>query len=303
MHKMHTFRLFLSAAALGVLITAGVPAFGDDLSKATVQELIDRLTQVDAQSLGLDSFALYSGFIAEDTPPSLEMGVLGVPPPKVSPVMRELVMRGPEALPALVAHIGDQRPTKLEVGNSVDMLADNKRKHIFLFMWMEFSDEYDPRIRVPLTGPDARDRRAQLEKRFEGTYTVKVGDVCYVLIGQIVSRRLLSVRYQPTGGLVVDSPIEVPALAEKVKIDWGSVDAPGLKSSFLADMGWADQHEADSVDGEPMRYLARDVAFSALRRLRFYFPETYKTLVGGDLKRRREFEREEAAAKSVNNSR
>jgi hypothetical protein len=290
-------------AALNLLVAADVPAFGDDLSKATVEELIDRLTQVDAQSLGLDGFAMYSGFIAEDTPPSLEMGVLGVPPPKVSPVMRELVRRGPEALPALVVHVGDQRQTKLEVGNTVDMLADNKRKHTFLFMWMEFSDEYDPRVQEPLTGPSARSHRARLEKPFEGTYTVKVGDVCYVLIGQIVSRRLQSVRYQPTGGLVVDSPIEVSALAEKVKIDWGSVDAQGLKSSFLADMDWANRHEADSVDGEPMKYLAKDVAYSALHRLRFYFPEKYATLAGKDLKRKREFEQEELAAKSTNGPR
>jgi len=303
MHRMHTFRLFLSAAALGILVTAGVPAFGDDLSKATVQQLIDRLTQVDAQSLGLDGFALYSGFVAEDTPPSFEMGVLGVPPPKISPVERELVRRGPEALPALVAHISDQRQTKLEVGNPEAMLAENKRERTFLFMWMEFSDEYDPRTRAPLTRPDARGRRAQLEKHFEGTYTVKVGDVCYVLIGQIVSRRLFSVRYQPTGGLVVNSPIEVPALAERVKIEWGSVDADGLRSSLLADMGWADRHETDPVDGEPMKYLAMEVAYSALRRMRFYFPETYATLAGSDSKREREFEQEEAVARSANKSR
>jgi hypothetical protein len=62
-----------------------------------------------------------------------------------------------------------------------------------------------------------------VEKSFDGRYTVKVGDVCYVLIGQIVNRQLVAVRYQPTAGLIVNSPIEVPPLAEKVKNDWGAL--------------------------------------------------------------------------------
>jgi hypothetical protein len=283
---------------LSVLIAAGAPAHGDDLSKATVQELIDQLTQVDAQTLGIDSFAIYSGFMADDSPSSFEGGLLGVPPPRVSPLMREFVRRGPQALPALVAHIGDPRPTKLEVGNTAELISQNKRKSTFLFMWMEFSDEYDPRVRE-LPG---RFHRPSVEKRFEGSYTVKVGDICFALIGQIVGRRLLAVRYQPTGGLVVNSPVETPALAESVNADWGTVDADGLKSSLLADLDWADKHMADSVQGEPMKYLAEDVAFSALRRLRFYFPETYKVLEGNALERKREFEREEAAEKSVSRS-
>jgi len=41
-------------------------------------------------------------------------------------------------------------------------------------------------------------------------YTVKVGDVCYAIIGQIVNRSLMAVRYQPSAGLVINSPIEMP---------------------------------------------------------------------------------------------
>jgi hypothetical protein len=38
-------------------------------------------------------------------------------------------------------------------------------------------------------------------------YTIKVGDVCYVLIGQIVNRRLWALEYVPTLIVVVTSPV------------------------------------------------------------------------------------------------
>ena len=58
-----------------------------------------------------------------------------------------------------------------------------------------------------------------MERHFSGTYTVKVADVCYTLIGQIVNRHLLAVRYQSSGGPIVNSPLEAPSLAEKVRKD------------------------------------------------------------------------------------
>jgi len=64
----------------------------------------------------------------------------------------------------------------------------------------------------------------QIEKGyFKGPYTVKVGDVCYGLIGQIVNRYLIPVRYQPSGILVVNSPLKMPELIKRVKDDWENV--------------------------------------------------------------------------------
>ena len=64
---------------------------------------------------------------------------------------------------------------------------------------------------------------------------VRVSDVCYALIGQIVNRNLLPIRYQPSAGLVVNAPIEDPLLTEEVKRDWGGIDAKEHKASLLAD--------------------------------------------------------------------
>ena len=81
-----------------------------------------------------------------------------------------------------------------------------------------------------------------------------------MLIGQIVNRNLSAVRYQPTGGLVVNSPVETPSLGERVRMDWSNLDARSHEASLLADAAARD------------RWLVRP----ALRRLRFYYPEAYE---------------------------
>lgn len=170
--------------------------------------------------------------------------------------MRELARRGATVLPQLIGHLGDRRPTKLTIGKD------------FFFAFRYFSDEYDPKTR-PKNGPIYG--RERLEKEFDGEYTVKIGDVCYALIGQIVSRRLLPVRYQPTAGLVINSPIEVPALVERVKKDWGGVDVAAHKTSLIADAQF----------GDHVYWFG-----PALVRLRFYYPDDYKRLKRGHLRKR-----------------
>jgi hypothetical protein len=98
-----------------------------------------------------------------------------------------------------------------------------------------------------------------------------VGDVCYALIGQIVNRNLLPIRYQPSAGLVVNSPIEAPILIEEVKRDWADVDAKEHMASLLADARAGN----DLWEYEP-----------ALRRLRFYYPDEYRQQAVGALKKK-----------------
>jgi hypothetical protein len=95
------------------------------------------------------------------------------------------------------------------------------------------------------------------------------------LVGQIVSRRLRAIRYQPTAGLVVNSPLEAPSLVERVKRDWAGLSMLDHEQSLLADLH-ASNHDS----------IARD----AFVRLRFYYPATYATLTGTDAARRDTFE-------------
>src|SRR5437667_9487109 len=188
-----SFRKFVSALLLApVLSVFGIAAPANDYSQKTVAELINDLAQIDSQSPGVNSAAIYEGFVAEDSPGSFEVGVLGVAPPNGPSQMTELVRRGPVALPELIKHLDDKRPTKLEVGNR----PSGKQVGVDAFMFTYFSDEYDTRIPHWFREEDWKKGPRPMEKNFEGRYTVKVGDVCYVLIGQIVNRRLLAVRYQ-----------------------------------------------------------------------------------------------------------
>ena len=269
---------------LSVYVT---PCVSSDDSKSSVTQLIDDLTQIDSQAPGIDSAAIYDGFIAEDASTSFHGGVLGVPPPKVPPQMRELVRRGPRALPDLIRHLDDRRPTSLAVGNK-DSASPSHQVGVDFFMFTVFSDEYDPRLRRSFSEEELGRGRLLLERKFQGRYTVKVGDVCFVLIGQIVNRQLLAVRYQASAGLVVNSPIETPELAEKVRNDWGKGNVEMLKASLLADIRTGNQPK----EVGQIVYSTGDVN-SALRRLRLYFRDTYDALKGDDLKKRRIFEEQE----------
>jgi len=258
----------------------GLTGSEKDLSRKSVAELIDDLTAIDSQSPVINSGTFYQGFIVDNSPESFHGGVLGIAPPKVPPQMSELVRRGASGLPELIKHLDDKRPTKLEVGNK----PSGKRVGVDVFMFSYFSDQYDPRARA---WPDFG--HGTMGKNFKGAYTVKVADVCYVLIGQIVNRRLWAVRYQPSAGLVVNSPIEAPMLVEKVRSDWGATDAEALRNSLLEDM-----HVVALPKGVSRAEYTDRFVNPALARLRFYSPETYRALQGDDLRKRKAFEVAEA---------
>lgn len=280
-----SFRRFLAGLLVAAIPTVfGLAGSGSDYSQKSVAELIDNLTQIDSQSPGINSATIYEGFIANDSPGSFHGGVLGVPAPKVPPQMSELVRRGPVALPELIKHLDDRRPTRLEVGNK----PSGKQVGVDVFMFMFFSDEYDPRVPHWFSEEDWKTGPQPMAKTFKGRYIVKVGDVCFVLIGQIVNRRLLAVRYQPSAGLVVNSPIEAPVLVERVRSDWGNADAEVLKGSLLQDVQ-ARNHPKRISRAE---YTERFVN-PALARLRLFFPDAYYSLEGSDLQKRKMFERQE----------
>jgi hypothetical protein len=243
----------------GVLATQEATGSTLDHTNLSVAQLIDELVYIDAQAAGLHSTAYVRAFIADNSPVEFAGGVIGSVAPKNFPQMTELVRRGASSLPLLIEHLDDKRPTKLTVGGD-------------FFSFRYFSDEYDPKTPAHRERCAALEKNcAALEKNFDGKYTVRVGDVCYALIGQIVNRNLLPIRYQPSAGLVVNSPIEAPVLIRKVKRDWGDVDAKEHMASLLADA----RAGRDLWQYEP-----------ALRRLRFYYPDEYRQQAVGALKKK-----------------
>ncbi len=253
--------------------SSGQPA---DYRDYPAEQLIDELAQIDKPAPGLAGRGIYEAFIAEDKQPRFAGGVLGAPAPDVPPQMRELVRRGVAVLPLLIQHLGDDRPTRIVVGE------DGVR---FFFMYRFYDPEYDPRIR-PYPGFVIGEKHfGDLE--YLKSYAAKVGDVCYVLVGQIVNRDLMAVRHLialagrgtghvgATPGLVVSSPLQAPQLISKVKTDWTNLDAAGHEASLLNDI----RTEDDAYRLAP-----------AFRRLRYYYPGRYAQLEGEDLAKRQGFE-------------
>lgn len=223
------------------------------------EKLIDRLQELDSVTVGLHPTAMASAFLADSSEPRFVMGVLGSERPDANAVMRELVEMGVDALPVLLAHLEDARPTQLVVGGQ------------FPIMWKQFAEEYDPRTSE--TDDDSSEWR-----EFRDHYVVKVGDVCFVLVGQIVNRELLAVRYEPTGGMIVNSPIESPILAERARGDWGALTRQQHLESLIAELDGAEY----AHEGMP-----------AILRLQCYYPDDLQRLREGRLQAKiAEFEAE-----------
>jgi hypothetical protein len=228
-----------------------------DLSKLKVTELVDKLQEESEEGIGTHSTASASGFLANDEEPQFRGGILGSHKPKTSPVMRELVRRGVAALPDLIDHLNDKRATKL-------VLPHMSRIHGC--MW--HSNEYHPRSRDPKKHPLGVDTALEgsvgslKTGRFEAKYAIRVGDLCYVAIGQIVNRSLKVLRYQPTLCIVINSPIETPALADAVKQDWAGLTVEKHRQSLYQ----------DALSKYPYETA------SAMVRLHFYYPQEGEAL-------------------------
>jgi hypothetical protein len=276
-----------------LVVASGRSYVGTDYSQKSVAELIDDLTQIDSESIAINTVYLRAGFIAYETPDSLRATRYGVLP-DAPPQMRELVRRGPLALPELIEHLDDKRLTKLDVGGP-------RPGNPSVFYGKAFGDAYSPRIRE--SQQSVRDSQrsglnpSSTPKSFT-TYTLRVGDICYALIGQIVSRQLRAVQPIPSGFLTVNSPLMAPVLIEKIRTDWGKGEAETLKASLMADIHGT-SGPFQNIHTEKEDLYTEIVVNPALRRLRLYFPDTYNALAGDDLARKLEFERQDAAPKPV----
>jgi hypothetical protein len=214
-----------------------------------VVALIDRLAEVADEGPGTHSTAYASCFFALDEEPQFGGGVLGSHRPMVAPPMRALVRMGVRALPDLLNHLSDPRPTKLNVGTEGET--------IILSAW--HSNEYDPRHRDRCPPGVSVGPSPDGPARYVKGHTLRVGDLCFVAVGQIVNRGLSAVRYQPSSCMVINSPVKTPALADATRRDWAGLTRAQHRQSLVEDAtAWA--------------------SVPALKRLYFYYPEAAEPL-------------------------
>jgi hypothetical protein len=95
------------------------------------------------------------------------------------------------------------------------------------------------------------------------TYTITVGDICYVIIGQITNRTYQAAQYQPTACTYIISPVHDARLAADVRAVWTSDEPTEMVfQSLRADL---DSPRQDVDD--------------ALVRLGYYFPNRSESLL------------------------
>src|SRR5437870_4811713 len=82
----------------------------------------------------------------------------------------------------------------------------------------------------------------------EKPYMVKVGDICFVALGQIVSRPYRAVSYVPSGIISITSPVENPKVTATIRARWQSPDpARHLRDSLLADYRTKPEFNGESL--------------------------------------------------------
>jgi hypothetical protein len=174
-----------------------------------------------------------------------------------------LVELGPKALPFLLESLDDKTPTKLTVnlGADLDGMAFGHEIHGNPFNMQE------TKVLAHVGGYHCDWGLMRAE-----TYTVRVGDICFIAIGQITNRSYNAVRYQPTNCMVVNSTSKDKAMAAEVRAIWGKSDyRRKLLDSLLIDF--------------PGRGPFGDyLEIGAAMRLTYYFPEASQDTVVTRLK-------------------
>jgi ankyrin repeat protein len=220
------------------------PPMGKAVNPAAAA-LIDKLVEVADTSRSLSPFHdLHSYYTSASSFAPLQRrqrDIWEVDPKPTPPVnvFRELVKLGPAAVPDLLAHLGDKRPTRLTVRNG---FGPNSL----------FKDENDKNEESP------------------DPYTVKVGDLCYVALGQIVNRQYHAAEYQWPKMLIVFSPTRNPKTCDALKKEWGNLTPEKHRQSLLKDcenrsdietlggaflrLGW---YHPDALEDPALQLLAR----------------------------------------------
>lgn len=235
---------------------------------ARIKQLIKGLADIDKPDFGLSP--TLSGFAFAPIPSMrrVNSGLIIHHVIEDSSGLVELVKLGPKSLPFLLEALDDPTPTKLVMHHDGE------------FGGMFFANE--------LSGNLANTNEQKILSWSMHTndwwshnsltnYTVTVGDVCLVIIGQIVGRRYEAVRYQPTATIMINSPTHDPMIAKQVRTIWSGKDCrQQLYDSLLLDYSTEGIFNGTSLDGWG---IASDLQCESAMRLLYYFPAAATNLL------------------------
>ena len=293
------------------------------LEQQSVEQLINALADVSQMGPGYDLGGDPLYFFLPDCEYELALSrAYGEEAPHIAAEVRELVSRGVAALPALLNHLDDSRPTRVrfvthsydELGwDGSDVLPDaagylleslHDGWHYGTIRGIEdsalslrqvhrrlagkpepyehriadiyFSEVYDSRPRGEAPQPpdtyaakdeSYRNRAYQLGAR-TSDLTIRVGDICFAAVGQIVNRDFGVLNYESNNTLRLNSPVAKPALAAAARHDWAGLTAAAHRDHLIADARaptwWTDYQTPVGT---------------AVRRLCFYYPREAERVV------------------------
>lgn len=233
-----------------------------------IEQLIHSLSALESPDVGLSISMAGHNFAPIEGMSKFGAGLFANHGLKTNPALRRLVELGPKSLPFLIDALGNQSPTKFTVEPRSSIIT---AKYFDRELWGNPANRHEQQAidKLPRT-------KLGSEESFE-SYTVKVGDVCFVAIGQITGRGYDAVRYQPSGIIVVNSPTHDRDLRETVQQIWRSEDA----AEYLLDSLLFDYSTEGVWDGESLQeyYVGDSLQQSAALRLLYYFPKETENLI------------------------
>lgn len=209
-----------------------------------IRKLIASLAEIKDPYVGLSPTLSGRAFAAVTG--THKIGVMVLPNRRLQnpEALKRLVQLGPEALPQLLQALNDETPSKLKI---------------------------EPKGTLNVGFPE------------DGKpYTVRVGDICYVAIGQIICQPYHCVEYIPTGIISITSPVEDQELCKKVRGEWAKkVPAENLRERLLKQYQTKPVFNGKSLDDWSE---GSDLQIEAALRLLYYYPKHGVPLVVARLK-------------------
>jgi hypothetical protein len=242
--------IMIKLATLGLLAAMCAGVQEKDPAKE-LKTLIDQLQELTEEGHGYSVSTSGSQFLPLAGTESTDMMLLGKPPTESSLILRKIVERGLAAVPVLLEHLEDVRLAAM--------------KPVSGMLWTNYPDEYDYNRRVMLLPPQNILGNLMKDGIGEpGGHAITVGDLCFVALGQILNRRFTAVRYQASGGLMINSPTFSKALRTRIRAEWTGLTEARHRESLIQDFLKPD-HENRRI--------------GAYYRLAYYYPDAVEALV------------------------
>ncbi len=180
-----------------------------------------------------------------------------------------VIANGWKSLPFLFKHLNDTTPTAYEIKHRLAIGG------IFYYNLYDFNGltQTDTSLRNTVNDKSIKTLFNAIisnpDEQRHKKYIVRVADICFVAIGQIMNRNFSCVRYQPSAIIVINSPL--------IK--------PELKSILLHEMRNMTQVKHIEWllnDFKNPDYPWRQV--EAFKRLKYYYPNEIEKLINSEFK-------------------